>query len=320
MGENFELINNDGTRIAVSPDIALNFNANVLDIQGKVYIPELEIDIRENGTVLVSNGTDVSRDVIIINAPPEQSELLSSNQSNNLQEIPITANLELELGDNVRFQGLGLDLILSGNLQAQQDINRPLLVYGDISISEGFYEIYGQRLTVSNGKLIFFGNPMNPALDIRANRQGSNVQAGVQINGTLRNMQSQLFFTPTLPDSEILSILITGKSFANTNDQEQGNLLGAVASLGINRSQGLTNKIRSELGLDMLALNSSSNIDQSSIGLGKYLTPDIFMHYEIGLFESKSTLSLEYILTERLRLEVESGISQSIDMTYSVEK
>jgi len=218
------------------------------------------------------------------------------------------------------FQGLGLDLILSGNLQAQQDINRPLLVYGDISISEGFYEIYGQRLTVSNGKLVFFGNPANPALDIRANRQGSNVQAGVQINGTLRNMQSQLFSTPTLPDSEILSILITGKSFANTNDQEQGNLLGAVASLGINRSQGLTNTIRSELGLDMLALNSSSNIDQSSIGLGKYLTPDIFMHYEVGLFESKSTLSLEYILTQRLRLEVESGISQSIDMTYTVEK
>jgi len=142
----------------------------------------------------------------------------------------------------------------------------------------------------------------------------------VQINGTLRNMQSQLFSTPTLPDSEILSILITGKSFANTNDQEQGNLLGAVASLGINRSQGLTNTIRSELGLDMLALNSSSNIDQSSIGLGKYLTPDIFMHYEVGLFESKSTLSLEYILTQRLRLEVESGISQSIDMTYTVEK
>jgi hypothetical protein len=44
------------------------------------------------------------------------------------------------------------------------------------------------------------------------------------------------------------------------------------------------------------------------------------MHYEIGLFERESTLSLDYILSERLRLEVESGISQSIDMTFTVEK
>jgi len=72
--------------------------------------------------------------------------------------------------------------------------------------------------------------------------------------------------------------------------------------------------------LDTLELNSQSNLDQSSLGLGKYLTPDIFMHYEIGLFERESTLSLDYILSERLRLEVESGISQSIDMTFTVEK
>ena len=321
-GENFSLINNIGTQLSISPDIELSYHNNAVDIQGSVTVPELGLDIRENQTVLINQGTEISRDARVISAPPEQEYLLANNPAQQqLQEISVTANLDLALGENVHFQGLGLDLWLDGELQIQQDPGRPLLAYGDISIREGVYAIYGQRLDISNGKLIFFGNPANPALDIRAYRANTSIQAGVQINGTLRNMQSQLFSPPSLPDSEILSILITGKSFANTDDEDQSNLLGAITSLGINRGQGgLANTIRSELGLDSLALNSQNDLTQSSLGLGKYLTPNIFMHYEIGLFEKQSILSLDYILSERLKLEVESGVSQSIDMTYTIEK
>ncbi len=320
-GQNFTLINNPGTKILISPDIRLSYEADILDLQGTVVVPEMELDIRENTTVLLNEGTNVSRDVVIVNAPPEQSRLVNNSSLGNIREIPVTANLDLILGENVHFQGLGLDLMLNGELQAQQELNRPLLTYGDISISQGNYEIYGQSLDVSNGKLIFFGNLANPALDIRAYRQGSNIQAGVQINGTLLNMQSQLFSTPTLPDSEILSILITGKSFNDTDSVDQNNLLGAITSLGINRGQGgITDTIRNQLGLDALALNSQADLQQSTLGLGKYLTPNIFMNYEIGLYEKESILSLDYILNDRLRLEVESGISQSIDMTFTIEK
>jgi len=280
----------------------------------------LNIDLRNDEALLQNNSIDVTRDAVIISAPPAQAHLLQ-NQQQGIEEIPITTDLQLVLGNNVHFQGLSLDMFLDGRLQLQQERERPLLAYGDISISEGFYEIYGQRLDVSNGKLIFFGNPSNPALDIRAYRATADIQAGLQINGTLRNMNSRLFSTPSLPESEILAILITGKSYQDINNQDQSNLLGAIASLGINRGQGgITSMISSELGLDTVQINSQADLDQSSLGLGKYLTPDLFMHYEVGLFDKESVLSLDYILNERLRLEVQSGISQSIDMTYTVEK
>lgn len=37
-------------------------------------------------------------------------------------------------------------------------------------------------------------------------------------------------------------------------------------------------------------------------------------------FDRENTLTLEYILTERIKLEVETGVSQSVDLTYTVEK
>jgi len=319
-GQNFSIINTLNTQMSVSPELALSLRDNTLDLQGTVLVPMLNIDLRNDEALLQNNSIDVTRDAVIISAPPAQAHLLQ-NQQQGIEEIPITTDLQLVLGNNVHFQGLSLDMFLDGRLQLQQERERPLLAYGDISISEGFYEIYGQRLDVSNGKLIFFGNPSNPALDIRAYRATADIQAGLQINGTLRNMNSRLFSTPSLPESEILAILITGKSYQDINNQDQSNLLGAIASLGINRGQGgITSMISSELGLDTVQINSQADLDQSSLGLGKYLTPDLFMHYEVGLFDKESVLSLDYILNERLRLEVQSGISQSIDMTYTVEK
>ena len=318
-GENFSLMNTATTRMNVSPDLGISLRNNALDLQGSVNVPTLDIDLRENDAILQNSSVDVTRDAVIINAPPEQAHLVRTQQQ-NIEDIPITAELELVLGENVHFQGLNLDILLDGQLQIQQERDRPLLANGDISIREGYYEIYAQRLDVSNGKLIFFGNPTNPALDIRAYREAGNVQAGLQINGTLRNINSRLFSTPSLPENEILAILITGKSLQDINNQEQTNLVGAVASLGINRGQGFVDTIGSGLGLDTVQINSQADLEQSTLGVGKYLTPDLFMHYEIGLFEKESVLSLDYILNDRLRLEVQSGISQSIDMTYTVEK
>ena len=44
------------------------------------------------------------------------------------------------------------------------------------------------------------------------------------------------------------------------------------------------------------------------------------MSYQVGLFDRQSSLTLDYSLSERLKLEVETGVSQGIDLTYTVEK
>ena len=97
-------------------------------------------------------------------------------------------------------------------------------------------------------------------------------------------------------------------------------MLAAIAYLGIERGQGLTNVVQNKLGLDTFEVNSSDNLRDSSLGVGKYITPDIFMRYDVGLFDSDSVLSVLYSLSEHIRLEVEAGISQSIDLIYTIEK
>ena len=54
--------------------------------------------------------------------------------------------------------------------------------------------------------------------------------------------------------------------------------------------------------------------------VGKYLTPNLFARYGVGIFDSSSKVNLDYTLNDRLKLKAESGTQQSVDLVYSVEK
>ena len=320
VGEDFQIINIPGTQVTVNPDLVLKYDNNTLDINGSLLMPQFDLDISSNMTLVGNGSVSVSRDVVVVNLPPELEGSVNTPDDGLLGLIPITANVMLGLGDEVRFRGFGLDLQLNGELMLEQSIDRPLLAYGELAIPNGSYGLYGQRLTIENGKLLFLGNPLNPAVDIRALRQTPNAIVGLQLNGTIRNLQGQLFSVPGLPESEILSLLVTGRSFQNAGNQEGANMLNAIALLSLEKGNGLTNSVRKGLGLDMVDISTSDDYRDSALGLGKYLRPNLFMRYDIGLFDRENTLTLEYILTERIKLEVETGVSQSVDLTYTVEK
>jgi len=319
-GEDFQVINIPGTQVTVDPDLSFNFDNNILDINGSLLMPQFDLDISSNMALVGNGSVSVSRDVVLLNLPPELEGSVNTPDDGLMGLVPITGNVMLGLGDEVRFRGFGLDLNLNGELMLEQSIDRPLLAYGELGIPSGSYALYGQRLTIENGKLLFLGNPLNPAVDIRAERQTPNAMVGLQMNGTIRNLQAQLFSVPGLPESEVLSLLVTGRSFQNTDNQEGTNMLNAIALLSLEKGNGLTNSVRRGLGLDMVDISTSEDYRDSALGLGKYLRPNLFMRYVIGLFDRENTLTLEYILTERIRLEVETGVSQSVDLTYTVEK
>ena len=58
----------------------------------------------------------------------------------------------------------------------------------------------------------------------------------------------------------------------------------------------------------------------ASYTLGKYLTPDLYVSYGIGLFDAINTFNMRYSLTEKLALEAASGSGSSADLIYTIEK
>jgi len=279
------------------------------------------VDVRIN--TLPETAVDVSADTVIIAQPESRSAVRNAAvaETGLLGNIPLSGELTITLGNDVRVSGFGLTAQLRGELDITQRPGATPLTYGELEVIDGSFETYGRTLTIEQGKLLFMGSYDNPAIDIRAVREVDNMRVGVQMNGTIRNMRSSLFSTPTLADGDILAVMITGRPISEIGNQQDGNaLIGAATSLGISQSQGIVNQIQNQLGLDAFAINSSGDVNDSSLMLGKYITPRIFVRYAVGLFETESSLAIDYTVNDRVKLQATSGQSQSIDITYTVEQ
>lgn len=72
--------------------------------------------------------------------------------------------------------------------------------------------------------------------------------------------------------------------------------------------------------LSYILLGQPPGTTGGSYTLGKYLTPDLYVSYGIGLFDAINTFNMRYKLTDKLAVEAESGSGSSADLIYTIEK
>lgn len=305
-GEAVTAVNLPELKVQVSPDLQLHASRRELRLEGAAHIPVLLAQFKS----LPESAVQVSEDVVIAGSGTEPET----------QGPAIHADLELTLGEEVRLEGFGLKSRLTGELNLLHSPERGLTTLGQVSVAEGRYKAYGQDLTIERGQLLFQGPYNNPGLDIRATRTAGDQVAGLEIGGTLQRPRSRVFSEPSLPDSEAMSILFTGKPLSRSSSSEASMLVNAIGGLGLERSGFITAEIADTFNLDEFRVQAEDDVTQSSLHIGKRLTPRLFVRYAVGLFDRSSTLGLRYDLTDQLHLEAESGLQQSLDLIYKLER
>lgn len=311
-GSDFQFIALQQLKATLSPDIKITANREAIHLSGDSVIPWARADIKR----LPETATQVSRDAVIVDENFEQSK----------SSIPITlfTNLNLSLGNDVRFQGFGLNSKLSGKLNLLKEAQRPFFTSGYVSVVDGSYKAYGQTLTIERGRLIFQGPYENPGLDIRASRiirDEDETKVGLDIGGTLQRPIADVFSVPSKQsESQAMMMLLTGKPAGEGTKADASMLLGAMSGLGMDANGSITTEITQLFHLDELEIKSDEGINQSQLWIGKYLTPKLLVRYVVGIFDRAFSLGMEYRLSEHLRLEAESGETQSVDIVYKIER
>ena len=60
--------------------------------------------------------------------------------------------------------------------------------------------------------------------------------------------------------------------------------------------------------------------NETSLVLGKYLSPRLYISYGISLAESINTIKMRYTLGDRWTLRTEAGKERSAEIVYTIEK
>ena len=234
----------------------------------------------------------------------------------------LRSRVRVVLGDDVRVNSHGLKAQLGGSVTV---ITRPGDVVrgnGSIRVIEGEYKAFGQFVRIKRGVLSYNRTPIDePALDLVGEREikQENIVVWINVRGTLSSPFVTLSSEPPLPENEVLSYLLTGRSINTLQSGEAASLDRAAQSIAVGGGGLLLGGLGNKVGLDEVSVEQTGDED-ASVVLGKYLSPKLFVSYGISIVEAINTIKLRYTLNERWSLKAEAGLEQSGDIEYRIER
>jgi translocation and assembly module TamB len=271
-GESVQLFDVDWMELTISPNLDLGFTPEQLRFGGALTIDRARIGMPPGAEQRVA----VSEDVVVLDGgepppPPPPSR-------------PIEGELELRLGDDVRLAAAGMETRLTGALDIEWAPGKPQPVArGRIRMVDGSYRAFGQNLEVSEGDVLFTGNPIdNPVLAVEAVRtifgDPQVEQAGVRIAGPAQNPEITLFTSPPTSREKALAYILTGANF----DHAAG---------------------------------------QGAFSVGFWVLPQLFVSYGLGLFDSGNVLAARYELSRRWGVRATSGERDTgVDISFMIDR
>ncbi|MFY9963254.1 translocation/assembly module TamB domain-containing protein [Pseudomonas sp.] len=284
--------------LEVAPDLSISLAGDKLAIAGKVLVPKGKITVRE----LPPSTVKVSDDTVIVGHQTEEGKA----------PIAVAMDIDVEVGqDTLSFSGFGLTANLLGHVHIGDNLD----TRGELSLADGRYRAYGQRLTIRRARLLFAGPIDQPYLDIEAIRQTDDVIAGIRLSGSAEQPTTQVFSEPAMSQEQALSYLVLGRPLGTTG--EDNNMLAQAAlGLGLASSAGVTGSLASSLGIDDFQLDTEGSGDSTSVVASGNLTERLSLRYGVGVFEPVNTVALRYKLSKKVYLEAASGLASSLDIFY----
>ncbi|MCP4769081.1 MAG: hypothetical protein GY875_22825 [Gammaproteobacteria bacterium] len=304
-GTDFEVSRIPEAQVSVSPDLNININGHNIHVEGDLLVPHARLEPKD-----ISTAIRVSNDSVIIGGD-EPGE----------QRWKISTRVNLELGEQVSFIGFGFEGNIGGRLLVEDSPGELSTGSGEITILEGRYRAYGQRLDIGNGRLLFGGGALdNPGLDLRAQRQVNEITVGLTVRGRLQQPEIELFSVPAMGETDMLSYLLLGRPLETASSSEGAEMASAALVLGLASGDFLAHRLGEDFGFDDVYFDSNDSGDEASLVVGRYLSPKMYVSYGVGLVESLNSVTLRYQLADRWHVEAESGRVQGADLLFTIER
>lgn len=296
-GENFLISDTRELRAVINPDMHVDYNraTSVVGVGGQVAVPSANLDLER-----LDQGVSASPDVVVLDpVDPGRGGI-----------IPLDIDLAVVLKDDIRMKGFGLEGALEGELRVRGRPGREMTGDGVLNVT-GEYTAYGQDLSITRGRLQWSNSPISdPRIDVRAERRIGDVTAGVDVTGRASQPAARVWSNPEMPQSEAMSYLVLGRSLASATSREsqQINAASAALSAGVGL---LGSQIGARLGLDDAGIMQSRALGGSVFGVGKFLSPRVYVGYGVSMIGEGQVLMLKFLLQRGFDVEIESSTEET---------
>ncbi|HEY8004416.1 MAG TPA: translocation/assembly module TamB domain-containing protein, partial [Phenylobacterium sp.] len=272
----FRLIDNDLAIASATGSATVDRAAD-----GKVRLSgTLAIDRADVTTRLPTPSGVVAMDVVEKNRP---ADLPASLPPPNLTGDGWALDVALRAPRGVYLKGHGLDVELSLDAHVGGTTAHPDLT-GSAHVVRGDYDFAGKRFEFDPTSVVYLSTRASGVrLDLTATRDDPTLTASVRIRGTAARPEISLTSTPSLPNDEVLSQVLFGRTASQLSPLEAAQLASALSALAGGGGLDVIGNLRTFAGLDRLALaGGDSTSGAVSISGGKYLTDNVYLELTGG--------------------------------------
>ncbi|MGU7843622.1 translocation/assembly module TamB domain-containing protein [Burkholderia sp. AW33-5] len=291
-----------------------------LSIDGKFVVDRALFDLPEDAAPHLSDDVVVVRPDGTVRGETPTGTAVAKPQKVEDKPAPSLApraNIDIGLGNNFRFKGHGADLGLRGTITVMSAPGVPLRAVGNVRVTEGStYTSFGRKLAVENGFFTFNGPVSNPGVNILAMRRNQEVEAGVQVVGTIQSPTVKLVSEPNVTDNEKLSWLLFGHGTDQGNNVGQQNAM--TAALGLLGS-ATGRRVAQSIGLDEFSIGRSDVglTDAQVVQISKAINERFVLGYEQGLQSASNAFKATINLTRFWSVSAYGGTFQGVDLNYT---
>ena len=155
--------------------------------------------------------------------------------------------------------------------------------------------------------------PPDPHFDLMLESQVNAYLIRIQISGKASSPVIQLTSEPDLNQEDVMAVILFGQPLGDLDNDQRGrmdeendpskelqkNMAGLAMAFG---GRGIQEGMSESLGVDMVSMGSDSSGD-STLMVGKFITPDIMLKYHQSLEKSGTYfMTLEYSLNRYFKL------------------
>jgi translocation and assembly module TamB len=306
----FKVLNNRLGEVSIDGNLTLQGGLDSPQVEGNLKIASGTLEIDRILERLTSNPyqTKPTR-VDDSEAAPASPSPLTNAQFHLTLEVP--GNLVLRGTDIKSGAGPALgdmNVTVGGTLELQKEKGDQARLIGSVTTVRGIYNFQGRRFSVRRDGRIEFrgGEPVDPSLDLAADREVSGVVAHVEIGGTSRKPTLKLSSDPPMEETDILSLIVFNQPANQLGEGERINLSERAAALAGGVVVGaITESLGRALNLSIFEVETVAEAGGAPmLTVGKQVGSKLFVRLrQIFGAQEVSELQLEYQLTDYLRAQ-----------------
>ncbi len=213
---------------------------------------------------------------------------------------------------------------LEGSLDVEKEPGGPIRLAGEIRTVRGWIDYYNRQFTLKTGIFSFTGGrKIDPSLDIDAEYRVTNYIVDLMVGGTASKPTLQLKSQPDLPQADILSLILFGKTMDALGQGQQASLQQQATKMATGiAAQQLGQAVASSMGLQQLGITlSQASSGGPALGIGRYLGENTYVSASQSIGGSRGQkISIQYFLLPWLSITTSSAADGSHEIDLNLVK